>query len=125
PAEVKEERVRQLVRLSKDLTLAYASRFVGRILPVVVESSFDDRRAEDGKMLLTGHADNYLEMVFAADPSMVGQLVEVRLEDPGAERSFGSVVRQISFAPQEDQELVRADRRAETTGGIFPIALEG
>ncbi len=125
PAEVKEERVRQLVRLSKDLTLAYASRFLGRILPVVVESSFDDRRAEDGKMLFTGHADNYLEMVFAADPSMVGQLVEVRLEDPGAERSFGSVVRQIRFAPQEDEELVRADRRGETTGGIFPIAVEG
>nr|WP_276718522.1 tRNA (N(6)-L-threonylcarbamoyladenosine(37)-C(2))-methylthiotransferase MtaB [Kyrpidia tusciae] len=125
PTEVKEERVRRLVRLSKDLTLAYASRFVGRILPVVVESSFEDRRAEDGKMLFTGHADNYLEMVFAADPTMVGQLVEVRLEDPGAERSFGSVVRQIRFAPQEDEELVRADGRGETTGGIFPIALEG
>ncbi|MDI3257333.1 MAG: tRNA (N(6)-L-threonylcarbamoyladenosine(37)-C(2))-methylthiotransferase MtaB [Kyrpidia sp.] len=120
PAEVKERRVRQLVRLSKDLTRAYASRFVGKTLAVVVESAFDGRTAEEGAPLFVGHADNYLEVVFPGDPSMIGQLVEVRLEDPGAERSYGSLVRQLTFAPEEE------GNRAEMgdSPGVFQMAPE-
>lgn len=112
PEAVKEARVRELVRLSKELTHAYASRFVGRTLVVVPEEPYGDPQ----QGLFVGHADNYLEVVFPGDPAMIGQLVEVQLEDAGAERSYGSFVRQLTFAAEDE---------TEENPGVFPIALEG
>jgi len=87
--ETKHERVRRLIALSERLQLDYARKFVGEVLEVIPER---EAPGADGGCLLTGYSDNYLQITFRGEPSLIGTLVPVRLTEAGIEECRGEPV---------------------------------
>jgi tRNA A37 methylthiotransferase MiaB len=75
PDAVKAERMQRLQQICKAAARRYASRRLGTVERVLVET----RSKLSG--LMTGTSDRYLQVEFAAPNSLVGQLVPVRLID--------------------------------------------
>ncbi len=86
PDAVKAERMQRLQQVCKAAARRYASRFLGRTERVLVET----RSKLSG--LMTGTSDHYLQVEFAASPSLVGQLVNVRITDLATDGVLGEVV---------------------------------
>ncbi len=86
PDSVKSERIQQLQQVCKAAARRYAARFLGRVERVLVES----RSKLSG--LMTGTSDHYLQVEFAASPSLAGQLVKVRITDLTADGVVGELV---------------------------------
>lgn len=81
PAPVKEARSKRLRNLAEDLAAAFAKRFFGEVLSVLVE-----RRVRGEYGCWEGLSDNYLRVVFPALPgnrSVAGAFVSVRVLDLG------------------------------------------
>lgn len=88
--EVKNQRVERMIQLSKRLQKQYAQKFVGQVLEVIPERL--DKEDPTGKRLI-GYSDNYLPVVFQADPKMIGKICRVRLDEAGEEYSLGTFAR--------------------------------
>ncbi len=86
PEPVKTERSQRLQALCKQVQLRYASRFIGKVERVLVET----RSKLTG--LMTGTSDHYLQVEFAGSPSLAGQLVYVRIVDVSPESVRGELV---------------------------------
>lgn len=86
PDPVKSERIQRLQQVCKEAARRYAARFLGRVERVLVES----RSKLSG--LMTGTSDHYLQVEFAASPTLAGQLVKVRITDLTADGVLGEVV---------------------------------
>lgn len=76
---VKNERVKTLMDLSKQLHLDYAKRFIGKTISVIFEEELSDG-------YLTGHSSNYLKVNAIGSPNLIGNEVKVTIEDVN---SFG------------------------------------
>lgn len=92
PDDVKHQRVEQMIKLSKKLQLHYAKKFVGSVIEVIPEKPYQGDQQND---LLVGYADNYLQVVFKGDPSMIGKICRVRIDQAGTEYSFGTFARMM------------------------------
>lgn len=90
PDDVKQKRVDKMIRLSKKLQFNYAKKFEGSVLEVIPEKIFQE---DSNKRLLIGYSDNYLPVVFEADPAMIGKICRVRVDQAGTEHSFGTFAR--------------------------------
>ncbi|MCS6920059.1 MAG: TRAM domain-containing protein, partial [Fimbriimonadales bacterium] len=86
PDAVKAERMQRLQQVCKAAAKRYAARFLGRTERVLVES----RSKLSG--LMTGTSDHYLQVEFAASPSLVGQLAPVRITDIAPDGVLGELV---------------------------------
>ena len=71
---VKNERVKALIDLSKQLHVDYAKKFIGKTVDVIFEETFDEER-------LIGHAGNYLKVIAKADPKWIGQVMPVMIKE--------------------------------------------
>lgn len=87
--EVKNERVHKLIDLSEDMQLAYAKQYVGQVLEVIPER--DQKAAAQG--LLMGRADNYLQILFEGDDSLIGELCRVKVTEAGVNECRGELLR--------------------------------
>ncbi|HZG57392.1 tRNA (N(6)-L-threonylcarbamoyladenosine(37)-C(2))-methylthiotransferase MtaB [Paenibacillus sp.] len=87
--ELKNERVHKLIDLSEEMQLAYAERFVGQTLTVIPER---EAKGAEGQGLLSGYTDNYLQVVFPGDASLIGQVIEVRVVEAGVNECKGERV---------------------------------
>ncbi|WP_309123030.1 tRNA (N(6)-L-threonylcarbamoyladenosine(37)-C(2))-methylthiotransferase MtaB [Paenibacillus sp.] len=87
--ELKNERVHKLIDLSEEMQLAYGQRFVGRELEVIPER---EAKGAEGQGLLSGYTDNYIQVVFPGDPSMIGRLVKVRVTEAGVNECKGVAI---------------------------------
>jgi len=92
PEEEKHRRVTQLLELNQELTMSYSKQFVGEVLEVIPERPFKEA-PESG--LLMGYSDNYLNVIFSGDESMIGKICKVRLDEPGSEYCKGTFVRVV------------------------------
>lgn len=92
---VKNERVERMIALSNELQLKYASNFVGQVLEVIPEQPY---KQDPTSGLLMGYADNYLQVVFQADESVIGKICRVRIDEPGADVSRGTLARVVEPA---------------------------
>ncbi len=90
PKNVKTERVHRLLELNDQLALDYAKRYQDEVLEVIPETPFED---DPSSGLYEGYTDNYLKVVFPADESMVGEIVRVKITEPGYPYSKGQFVR--------------------------------
>ena len=95
PEEVKHERVHRLIDLSERMQAAYAARWVGREVDVIPER---EAKGREGQGLLSGYSDNYLQVVFDGDPSLIGSLCRVRITASGADECRGERVGVLSPA---------------------------
>lgn len=84
---VKEERSRRMRALGRRLAQAYAGRFVGQELTVVVE-----REVAGKKGYVEGHSENYLLVSLSGGPELVGRLVPVRITGRVGEALVGEPV---------------------------------
>jgi threonylcarbamoyladenosine tRNA methylthiotransferase MtaB len=87
--EVKHERVHRLIDLSENMQLAYAKEWAGRELVVIPET---DPKETYGAGWVSGHADNYLKVVFRGDESLCGTLCRVRITEPGVNECRGELL---------------------------------
>lgn len=97
PEEVKHERVRKLIELSKRLTVEYAQRFVGEVVEVIPEQPFKE---DPDSGLYMGYSDNYLQVVFPADPEWVGKVCRVKIDRVDPEYCYGTFVRVVDEVPR-------------------------
>lgn len=88
--EVKNSRVQQLIDLSEDMQLSYARQFVGQTLSVIPERS---AKNAPGREVQHGFTDNYLQVLFAGDDSLQGELCEVKITEAGINECKGELVR--------------------------------
>ncbi len=82
---VKNERVHRLIELSDRLATSYAELFKDDVLEIIPEEE------KDGKLI--GHSDNYLKVEIEGDASLTGELIKVKITEPGYPVSKGEVVK--------------------------------
>ncbi|RMF90743.1 MAG: tRNA (N(6)-L-threonylcarbamoyladenosine(37)-C(2))-methylthiotransferase MtaB [Nitrospinota bacterium] len=86
PPEVITERSALLRKLGQQKKQAFARRFLGRTLPILVESK---REKETG--LFTGLSENYIRVVVDAPESLINEIVPVRIVRVTKERVEGTL----------------------------------
>lgn len=98
PRPVKEGRSRALRELAARLSLDYHRRFLDRVLEVLVEEGADPERegaegrgAGDG--YLEGLSGNYIRVRFPGPPSLVNQVVGVRIDHATASGATGELLK--------------------------------
>jgi threonylcarbamoyladenosine tRNA methylthiotransferase MtaB len=93
--ELKNDRVHKLIDLSEKLQLAYAKPYVGQTLDIIPER---DYKGAPGTGLLMGYSDNYLQVVFEGDESLIGELCRVKVTEAGVNECRGELVRVLDSA---------------------------
>ena len=88
--EIKNERVHKLIDLSESMQLAYAQQHVGQILEVIPERTH--KGSATGSGLIMGYSDNYIQLVFQGDESLIGRLCRVQLTEAGVNESRGVLI---------------------------------
>src|SRR5699024_3696433 len=76
--EVKERRVSEMIDLSNQLAKEYASPFEGEVLEVIPE---EENGEQPGHLL--GYSDNYLQVCYQGDASLIGSIVRVKTANCG------------------------------------------
>lgn len=87
--EVKHERVHQLIDLSERMQAAYGREWVGRELDVIPER---EAKGAEGTGLVSGYTDNYIQVVFNGEPSLIGKLCRVKITDSGVNECKGELL---------------------------------
>lgn len=90
--EVKHARVHELIDLSEKMQLAYAEQFVGQVLDIIPER---DYKGAPGTGKVMGYSDNYLQVIFEGDESLIGKLCRVKVTEAGVNECMGALVRVI------------------------------
>jgi threonylcarbamoyladenosine tRNA methylthiotransferase MtaB len=85
PDPVKAERIQRLQEICRKVQQRYASRFIGQVDYVRVES----RSKQSG--LLSGTSDHYLQVEFVGSPTLTGQLVPVRMLSVSPDGILGEI----------------------------------
>ncbi|WP_301420523.1 tRNA (N(6)-L-threonylcarbamoyladenosine(37)-C(2))-methylthiotransferase MtaB [Mammaliicoccus lentus] len=98
--DIKNDRVHRLIELSNQLAKDYASKFDQTVLEVIPE----EKGSQDGK--LVGYADNYMKIELDGDESLIGELVKVKVIEPGYPINKGKLVKVINHATNKDERLV-------------------
>ncbi|WP_372637423.1 tRNA (N(6)-L-threonylcarbamoyladenosine(37)-C(2))-methylthiotransferase MtaB [Cohnella sp.] len=84
----KHERVHQLIDLSERMQAEYGREWVGKALEVIPE-----RNAKgDNNGTISGYTDNYLQVEFAGDSSLIGKLCRVRVTESGVNECRGELL---------------------------------
>lgn len=73
-ADIKEKRSRKMRLLADGLEKAYAKRFIGCLLNVLVE-----KEVKEG--IWEGHSENYLQIYFASNTARRGEVLPVQLQE--------------------------------------------
>ncbi|MDK7113734.1 tRNA (N(6)-L-threonylcarbamoyladenosine(37)-C(2))-methylthiotransferase MtaB [Staphylococcus pettenkoferi] len=97
---VKNERVHRLINLSDQLAKSYASNFDQEVLEVIPEEEGD----RPGSLI--GYADNYMKVQFEADPSLIGELVKVKITRADYPMNQGEVLRVVQHASNQTEHVM-------------------
>ncbi|MCY1586271.1 tRNA (N(6)-L-threonylcarbamoyladenosine(37)-C(2))-methylthiotransferase MtaB [Staphylococcus pettenkoferi] len=97
---VKNERVHRLINLSDQLAKSYASNFDQEVLEVIPEEEGD----QPGTLI--GYADNYMKVQFEADPSLIGELVKVKITRADYPINQGEVLRVVQHASNQTEHVM-------------------
>jgi threonylcarbamoyladenosine tRNA methylthiotransferase MtaB len=88
--EVKRDRVHSLIELSNQQAKEYASLFEGEVLEMIPEE--EDQENSD---LLIGYTDNYMKVKVPLDKVMIGEIVQVKIDQAGYPYNLGSLVKVV------------------------------
>ncbi|MFB9280077.1 tRNA (N(6)-L-threonylcarbamoyladenosine(37)-C(2))-methylthiotransferase MtaB [Cohnella cellulosilytica] len=86
--DVKHERVHQLIDLSERMQAEYSREWVGKTLEVIPERGA--KSASNGT--ISGYTDNYLQVEFRGDSSLIGKLCRVRVTESGVNECRGELL---------------------------------
>ncbi len=87
PPGVKEDRRKRLAELGRLLAADFASRYLGKIVEVLVEET-----VEGDPGLVRGHTANYLLVAFPGDEKMRGGFVDVMPEKLSGKALYGGII---------------------------------
>ena len=74
PDQIKKERTRNLLELSKELWNQYVDRFINQEIEVLIEK-YDEK-----KNVNIGHTSNYIEVAIPSNEGRVGNKITVKLQ---------------------------------------------
>jgi len=94
PRAVKDARLYRLQQRIEELAADYNRAMVGNLEPVLVEGP-----APKGGGMLCGRTGNNRVVVFAAEPDLVGQVVEVEITEALAHTLRGRIAAEPAFLP--------------------------
>lgn len=94
--EIKHARVQELIDLSEKLQAEYSKSWEGQIVEVIPERT---PKGEEGKGLMRGHSDNYLQIVFKGEQHLWGKLCRVRITESGVNECQGELVEVLDNEP--------------------------
>lgn len=69
---IKKDRTSRLIKLSDELEMEYANKFVGKVLDLIVEQKTAENR-------MIGHTSNFLQVTLPLDESLIKKQVNVRI----------------------------------------------
>ncbi|MBC8079665.1 MAG: tRNA (N(6)-L-threonylcarbamoyladenosine(37)-C(2))-methylthiotransferase MtaB [Gorillibacterium sp.] len=90
--EVKDHRVRRLIKLSETMQLAYADKFIGQTLDIIPERLCKE---EPHLGMIAGYSDNYLQVAFPGTKEMLRHMVKVKILKSGVTVSEGTALRML------------------------------
>jgi threonylcarbamoyladenosine tRNA methylthiotransferase MtaB len=70
---------------------------VGEVVEVIPEQPFKE---DPDSGLYMGYSDNYLQVVFPADPEWVGKVCRVKIDRVDPEYCYGTFVRVVDEVPR-------------------------
>ncbi|MCR5787276.1 MAG: tRNA (N(6)-L-threonylcarbamoyladenosine(37)-C(2))-methylthiotransferase MtaB [Acholeplasmatales bacterium] len=85
---VKKERVKRLIELSKELWHDYCMKFIGSTQEVIVETKYKDD-------YIVGHASNYLHVLLPYDPTLLRHKVLVRIDSMEGEYMHATLIKDL------------------------------
>jgi threonylcarbamoyladenosine tRNA methylthiotransferase MtaB len=94
PEEEKEARSQELAAVCRETQQRYIARFLGRVMPVLVE----EKESEGG--LLAGYTENYIRVLFTGGSHLVGAVAPIELQEPTANGARGEALN--SYQPEAD-----------------------
>src|SRR5690625_1171815 len=101
--ETKQRRVEQMIELSNKLAKKYADQFKDTVLEVIPEEPLPDKNFEGH---LVGYTDNYLKVHFEAPEHLIGEIVRVKITNPGYPLNEGTFVRVMEDATHAEMDLI-------------------
>src|SRR5690625_1040411 len=101
--EIKDQRVERMIELSNELAKQYASQFSDTVLEVIPEEPLPDKNF---KGHLVGYTDNYLKVHFAGPEHLIGEIVRVKITNPGYPLNEGTFVRVMEDATHAEMDLI-------------------
>ena len=103
PPHIRKARVRELLKVAQEKRVRYASRFIGRVLHVVVE-----KKVEDG--IFTGTSEFYIKLRFHLDEDVkFGKILPVRLLEVDRTVNIGKVLTSESAGIQKTSQKLLAN----------------
>jgi tRNA-2-methylthio-N6-dimethylallyladenosine synthase len=128
PEEVKKRRNNDLLAAQNAVSLADHRRKIGQTLQVLVEGPSKSalKHPADGPIQqLTGRTLTDHIVVFDGHERLVGQMVDVAIDDASAFTLYGEVVTQERAGPSLDvaRAVVRGDRDSSVTGRRITLPL--
>lgn len=84
PPEIKEERSKKIIELSKNIQDEYNKSYIGKIVKVLVEEKIEE--------CYRGHTDNYLYVnVESEKQDLENKIIDVKIENTENENLYGKV----------------------------------
>ncbi|MFC5405133.1 tRNA (N(6)-L-threonylcarbamoyladenosine(37)-C(2))-methylthiotransferase MtaB [Cohnella soli] len=100
--ELKHERVHKLIELSERMQAAYGREWVGRDLDIIPER---EAKGAEGEGLLSGYSDNYIQVVFRGEPSLIGALCRVKVTESGVNECKGELLEVLAVDTRGGAEV--------------------
>lgn len=100
--ETKNKRVEQMIDLSNELARKYALQFKDSVLEVIPEEPLPDKNFQGH---LVGYTDNYLKVHFEGPDHLIGEIVRVKITNPGYPLTEGKFVRVMEEATHATMNL--------------------
>ena len=86
-ASEKEKRSNILIELSKRKTIEFNKKFIGRVMPVLIEQEVNDREG-----YYEGFTPNYIKVICKGDKNLKGRIVNIYLKEAVDDFILGEVL---------------------------------
>ncbi len=70
---IKKDRALDLIKLSDELELEYANKFIGKVLDIIPEQKLNSKE-------MVGHTSNFLQVILPYDEKLIGEDISVMIE---------------------------------------------
>ena len=82
---IKKDRALDLIKLSDELELEYANKFIGKVLDIIPEQKLNSKE-------MVGHTSNFLQVILPYDEKLIGEDISVMIEKIENGKIYGKLV---------------------------------
>ena len=81
---VKKDRALDLIKLSDELEIEYANKFIGKKLDLIPEQKLNEKE-------MVGHTSNFLQVILPYDKNLIGQDIEIIIDKIENNKIYGNL----------------------------------